>query len=206
MTDETGHLPDRPGGDAQSALESAAGERISMGKMKLPSILCLALGASLANTSFVHAQSAVARISRDSIVSNEGVVLTNNDRLSTPGSFRPPVDITIVAKTDSTNLRIAYAADQVIFNWEVNGEELRVDGGPADGQHKPGAGSIATNKFVNIRWVVTSKKQSIYVDKQLRFEHVGDYSQIDRPVSVFAAQSKVTVKGIAVRQLPASVQ
>ncbi len=172
--------------------------------MKPLSILCLVLG--VFSHTFAHAQSAVARISRDSIVSNDGIVLTSNDRLSTPGSFRPPVDITIVAKTDSTNLRMSYAADQVIFNWELNGDELRVDGGPADGQHKPGAGTIVTNKFVNIRWVVTSKKQSIDVDKQLRFEHIGDYSQIDRPVSVFAAQSKVTVKGIAVRQLPASAQ
>jgi len=177
-----------------------------MGSVKLLPTLCLLLVTAVITACSSHAQSAVARISRDSIVSNEGIVLTSNDRLSTPGSFRPPVDITIVAKTDSTNLRLAYAADQVIFNWEINGDELRVDGGPADGKHKQGAGSIATNKFVNIRWVVTSKKQSIYVDKQLRFEHSGDYSQIDRPVSVFAAQSKVTVKGIAVRQLPASVQ
>lgn len=151
-------------------------------------------------------QSAVARISRDAIVSNEGIVLTGHDRLTTPGSFRPPVEITIVAKTDSANLRMSYAADQVIFNWEVNGDELRMDGGPAGGLHKAGAGAIATNKFVNIRWIVTAKKQSIYVDKELRFEHTGDYSQIDRPVSVFAADSKVTVKGIAVRQLPASMQ
>jgi hypothetical protein len=174
--------------------------------MKPKQLFAIAFTTFFASVTVVWGQSAVARISRDSILSNEGIVLTNNDRLSTPGSFRPPVDITIVAKTDSTNLRIAYAAEQVIFNWEVNGDELRVDGGPADGNHKSGAGAIATNKFVNIPWVVTSKKQSIYVDKQLRFEHVGDYSQIDRPVSVFAAQSKVTVKGIAVRQLPASVQ
>ena len=154
----------------------------------------------------LRGQSAVARISRDAIVSNEGIVLTSRDRLTTPGTFRPPVEITIVAKTDSTNLRISYAADQVIFNWELNGQELRVDGGPADGLHKANAGAIATNKFVNIRWIVTAKKQSIYVDRELRFDHSGDYSQIDRPVSVFAADSKLTVKGIAVRQLPASAQ
>ena len=154
----------------------------------------------------LRAQSAVARISRDAIVSNDGIMLTSHDRLTTPGSFRPPVEITIVAKTDSTNLRISYAADQVIFNWEANNDELRVDGGPANGLHKAGAGAIATNKFVNIRWIVTPTKQSIYVDKVLRFEHTGDYSQIDRPVSVFAADSKVTVKGIAVKQLPAAVQ
>src|ERR1041385_5703378 len=86
-------------------------------------------------------QQVAARISRDAIVSAEGIVLTGNDRLTTPGSFRPPVEITIVAKTDSTNLRMAYAADQVVFNWELNGSELRIDGGPANGMHKADARS-----------------------------------------------------------------
>ena len=96
--------------------------------------------------------------------------------LSTPARFRPPVDITIVAKTSATNLRIGYAADQVIFNWEVNGDELRVDGGPANGQHRPGRGAIPRNQYVTIRWVVTPKSQAIYVNGQLRFRHNGDYS------------------------------
>jgi hypothetical protein len=145
-------------------------------------------------------QPVAARIARDAIISVEGLVLAGNDRLSTPGSFRPPVEITIVAKTESTNLRMAYAADQVIFNWETNPAELRVDGGPANGIHKPDAGEIPKDKYIMIQWVVTAKKQSIYVDKALRYEHEGDYSQIDRPVSVFAAGSKVTVKSITVKQ------
>src|SRR5262249_1280843 len=111
-------------------------------------------------------------------------------------------DITIVAKTDSNNLRLSYAADQIIFNWEVDNDQLRVDGGPAGGQHKPGAGRIPAGKFVTIRWVVTTKHQVIYVDKELRFKHDGDYSGISRCVSVFTGQgSKVTVKFIHVKQL-----
>jgi hypothetical protein len=152
------------------------------------------------------AQQVTARISRDGIVSPEGIVLTGKDRLTTPGLFRPPVEITIVAKTDSTNLRMAYAADQVIFNWELNNRELRVDGGPANGKAKADAGEVPRDQYVTIRWVVTPKKQSIYVNKKLRFEHEGDYSQVERPVSVFpAADSKVTVKSIVVKQLPAYV-
>src|SRR5215469_7474178 len=42
-------------------------------------------------------------------------VLRGNDRLSTSRAYRPPVEINVVAKTDSTNLRLAYAADQIIF-------------------------------------------------------------------------------------------
>lgn len=134
------------------------------------------------------------------IVCPEGITLEGTERLSTTMSYRPPVEIIIVARTDSTNLRLAYAADQVIFNWEGNGNELRVDGGPAGGRHKPGAGAIPKNKDVTIRWVVTPKMQSIYVDGAVRFTHVGDYSQIDRPVWIFPYQSKITVTSITVKR------
>jgi hypothetical protein len=139
---------------------------------------------------------------RDRIVSGQGFVLWGADRLSTPGAFKPPVEITVVAKTDGTNLRLAYAADQVIFNWEVDPEQLRVDGGPANGLHKPEAGEIARNEYVTIRWVVTPRHQAIYVGDELRFEHEGNYLHVNKPVSVFpAAGSVVTVKSVAVRQL-----
>src|SRR5580658_10087818 len=67
----------------------------------------------------------------ETMTSSSGIVLEGLDRLVSPDLFRPPVEITIVAKTDSTNLRIGYAADQVIFNWEENLDQLRVNGGPA---------------------------------------------------------------------------
>ncbi len=127
--------------------------------------------------------------------------LKQGEAATTKATFKPPVEILIEAKTNSTNLRMSYAADQVIFNWERLRGQLRVDGGPADGQHKSGAGTIPTNKYVIIRWLVTPDKQSIYVDDQLRFEHSGDYSSINNPVSIFGAGSEVTVKSIKVKQL-----
>jgi hypothetical protein len=114
------------------------------------------------------------------------------------------VKITIVAKTDSTNLRLGYAADQVIFNWEINRDQLRVDGGPADGHYTSGAGGIPMRKYVTIKWLVTPQHQAIFVDDELRFEHSGDYSNICKPVTVFpAVGSTVTVKSITVKQLAA---
>jgi hypothetical protein len=131
---------------------------------------------------------------------NRVTVLKGSDRLDTPQSYRPPVEITVIAKTDSTNLRLAYAADQIIFNWEMNPWQLRVDGGPANGQHKSGAGHIPRGKYVTIKWIVTTTHQAIYVDDQLRYENAADYSGIDRPVSVFPALgSTVTVKSIKVQ-------
>src|SRR6478735_8479927 len=123
--------------------------------------------------------------------------------ITTKATFKPPVEIVIEAKTDSTNIRLGYAADQLIFNWERDRAQLRVDGGPAGGKHKLGAGMIPTKKYVTIRWVVTPKRQSVFVDGQPRFEHFGDYSQIDKPISVrSAAGAEVMVKSIKVKQLP----
>ena len=163
-----------------------------------------ALAALLAFTSLAIAADKTApdRITRDTVYSSEGIELTSKDCLSTPGSFQPPVEITIIAKTDSHDLRMAYAADQVIFNWGDNPSELRVDGGPANGLHKAGAGAIPAGKYVAIRWVVTAGKQSIYVNNELRYEQQGDYSLINRNVSVFPVDSKVTVKSIQVKRLP----
>ena len=110
--------------------------------------------------------------------------LKKDEIITTKATFRPPVEILVEAKTDSTNLRLGYAADQIIFNWEMAKSEFRIDGGPANGQHKKVGGLIPIKKYVVVRWVVTPKKQSIYVDGQLRFEHTGDYSTIDKPVSV----------------------
>lgn len=129
--------------------------------------------------------------------------LKKNGVITTKATFKPPVEILVEAKTDSTNLRLGYAADQLIFNWEKDRNQLRVDGGPANGKHKFGAGLIPVKQYVTVRWLVTPKKQSVFVDGQLRFEHEGDYSQLDKPLSVYsAAGAEVTVKSIKVKQLP----
>jgi hypothetical protein len=110
-------------------------------------------------------------MSRDGIVmAQENYVLHGRERMITPEAFKPPVEIQIVAKTDLTNLRMNYAG-QFIFNWERNPDQLRVNGGPADRIHKSGAGRIPAGEFVAIKWVVTRKKQSIWVNDELRYEH-----------------------------------
>jgi hypothetical protein len=172
-------------------------------KTKINALLCL-LVMAVAGCVAMHPQGS-ARLTPDAIVSAKGIVLRDGDRLSTPESFKPPVEITIVAKTDSTNLRMAYAADQVIFNWEMDREQLRIDGGPANGLHKAGAGNIPMGTFVTIRWLVTPKHQAIYVNDELRFEHDGDYSHLNNCVSVFpAAGSQVAVKAIKVKRIDAA--
>jgi hypothetical protein len=129
-------------------------------------------------------------------------VMGQGDSIITGATFKPPVEITLVAKTDSNNIRMGYAANQIIFNWELNPQQLRVDGGPADKKHKAGAGSIPVNEYVTIKWLVTPQKQSIFVNGELRFEHEGDYSDIDNPVKVFTHKARITVKSLEVKPLP----
>ncbi len=133
-----------------------------------------------------------------SFSAHDGLTIAGDEKLVLPRLFHPPVEFNIVAQTDSTNLRLGYAADQVIFNWEVDPTQLRIDGGPAAGQQKDGAGSIPASRDVNIRWVVKPDQQQIYVDGQLRFEHKGDYSKLRRPLSIFTYQAIVTVKSITI--------
>jgi hypothetical protein len=131
--------------------------------------------------------------------------LKKGEGVTTAASFKPPIAITIVAKTNGPDLRIAYAADQVIFDWEKDQEQLRVDGGPGDGKHKMGEGRVPINQYVKIRWEVTPDGQKIYVNGELRFEHHGDYSHINNPITVFPGSNAiVTIKSIKTKPLTGS--
>ena len=170
--------------------------------MKTTSLLLFSMLFALNGfTSPPHASWSGQTTRETKMTSAKGIVLEGDAKLVSPDTFRPPVEITIVAKTDSTDLRIGYVADQVIFNWRDNKDQLRVDGGPAGNQAIDGLGCIPKNQYVTIRWVVTPKHQAVYVDDQLRFEHCGNYAEMRRPVSVFpAVGSVVTVKSITVKQ------
>lgn len=133
---------------------------------------------------------------------NTPIVLKKREVISTVESFKPPIEIEMVAKIEGLDLRIGYAANQMIFNWEVRPNELRIDGGPADKIYTPKMGEFPMKKFAVIRWVVTEDRQTISVDGKQRFEHRGNYSSIDRPITILAHGSEVTVRSIKTRRLP----
>jgi hypothetical protein len=61
------------------------------------------------------------------------------------------------------------------------------------GQPHCAPGAIPSGQYVTVRWLVTPLSQEIYVDGQLRLHHNGDYSRIDRPVSIFTAELRAFV-------------
>ena len=131
------------------------------------------------------------------------IVLKKGESISTVASFKPPIEIEVVAKIEKLDLRLGYAANQLIFNWERRPDELRIDGGPADKIYTPMMGEFPQKKFAVIRWSVSNEKQIISVDGKQRFEHKGDYSSLYRPITILAYGSEVTVQSIKTRQ-PAS--
>lgn len=128
------------------------------------------------------------------------IEVTSRHRVRTRQTFKPPVAFRLVARTDSTNIRIKYAASQIIFDWEVNPDQLRVDGGPADGRHKKGAGYIKPGDWATIDLLVLPDSLMIAVDGRERYRTSADFSEIDQPFGVFTTPDAVVhIKSLLVR-------
>jgi hypothetical protein len=111
-----------------------------------------------------------------------------------------PATLRIVLQSDGGDTRLAYAADQVIFNWDGRPDELRIDGGPANGQHKPGAGSLPANEWVAIEWVVRLDEMIIYVNGKERCRARGDFTKIDKPLTIRAHRGTVMIRSVTLVQ------
>jgi hypothetical protein len=132
-------------------------------------------------------------------VANGAIVMHGHDRIDTVDAFAVPVTFKITAMTHSDNLRIAYAADAIIFNWNFNEDQLRVDGGPAAGRHLAGAGRIPKNQWVEIVLRVQPDSMAISVDGEQRYLTKADFSHVNQCLSIFPWDgSVVAVKSVKV--------
>lgn len=84
--------------------------------------------------------------------------------LRTRVEFDGPMDITVVARTDSLNIRLcAHGTESVIWNWEVNPSELRVRG--HDGSTVPfPVTRLQPDRWYTLRYQVTQRGTNITVD------------------------------------------
>jgi serine/threonine protein kinase len=129
------------------------------------------------------------------------LVLVKPARFTSEEKFTPPVEFTLVVKTKKDDLRLAYTAKQVIFNWEKNQDELRIDVDPGGARHAPGMGRIPEDTFVTIHWRILPHMQSIDVDGKRRYLHFGDYSNVNHPLEIFPFNHPVTIKSAKVKVL-----
>ena len=116
--------------------------------------------------------------------------------------FRPPFELTTVAMTDSTNIRLYYAKGIIILNWERKKDELRVHD-PKTGKWEafPGKGLVEAHKWHKIVWSVGKGGMEVLVDGELRYRGRGDFTGIEAPVGIGPAWgSTVSVKSFDVKQ------
>jgi hypothetical protein len=127
------------------------------------------------------------------------------NQLVTPGSYKPPMEVEVVASTDSTNLRVYFADCHVIFNWEGNQTQLRFHGPPGGkGTAVDDQGAIPKNTMVTVVCRLTETTATILVDGKERAKVERDFSASTGPVAVSpAAGSIVTIKSVRVTGSPA---
>ena len=130
-----------------------------------------------------------------------GRKLAGNQAIKSRANFHAPAEVEFEVTTDS-ELRLGFACDQMIFNWERNRTELRIDGGPANGQHKKGQGGIPTKKSVTVKLTVLRDQMTVMVDGVERARWQADFSSVNQPVSIEAHGSPVHVRHVTVRQVP----
>lgn len=153
----------------------------------------------IASLSRQHA--ALLSEAKELLPAGKEMVLQKNDRFISAEKFTPPVEFILVVKTHKDDLRLAYAAKQVIFNWEKNQDELRIDNDPGGARHVPGMGRIPEDTFVTIQWRIMPHMQSISVDGKRRLLHFGDYSKVDNPLEIFPLNHAVAIKSAKVKTL-----
>ncbi|MDF2721014.1 MAG: hypothetical protein K0Q59_689 [Paenibacillus sp.] len=105
--------------------------------------------------------------------SNEGITVTcprDDGFVVAPGTYSVPLKIDLVAKTDSTNIRLKYGKGAVILNWECNDNELRVHDPVKDKYNNGvvGKGKIPVNEFVNISWIMDHDYMVLLVNGEVR--------------------------------------
>jgi hypothetical protein len=127
----------------------------------------------------------------------------NYEKITSDQAFVAPVRFKIVAMIDSGDLRFKYAADQIIFHWADRPSELRIDGGPANGRHSPGAGDVPLNEWVEYEITVLPDSLTLKVNGELRYHTMADFSAVNEPLTISPAiHNTAKIKSVTAEILP----
>jgi hypothetical protein len=134
----------------------------------------------------------------------DGLQLTDTEHqrgVLTRTIYTVPVRIEMIAKTDTTNLRLYFSRGYVILNWEVNPTELRVHE-PRNGMQEGYAdkGKVKEGEWHTVVWEVGEKGLRLTVDGEHRLTEAGDFSGVKGRVGVGPAWgSTLTLKSLKVK-------
>lgn len=128
--------------------------------------------------------------------------------IKTKDSYKGPIEITVVGRTEFNNLRVAaYKGAMIIFNWELNRKKLAVH--HPDGKagklgsvtHHPFQ-PLEANTWYTLRWRITNHGMEVAVNGRRVFSEKGKYALVEAaPIQVRALDSTVDVKLLEVKQL-----
>ncbi len=130
------------------------------------------------------------------------VIPPSGERIVSNKSYAPPLEIEYVCATSRNNIRLGFACNEIIFNWEMNRDELRIGGGPASDRHVRNSGAVPAGRMLTIRQLVLLNEMSIFVDGQKRASWPGDFSRVRDLIEVFGHDSELQVRAVRVRALP----
>jgi hypothetical protein len=135
----------------------------------------------------------------------EIVLKTDGDRahILTAKEHKPPFALHVTAKTDSKNLRLYYNAGILIFNWELNEDELRIhDPTTNEMVGVANQGKIEPDKYHDIVWEIYPNGMRVLVDGNERARRLGDYEKLEAPPGIGPAfGSVISVKSFRVEAL-----
>lgn len=126
------------------------------------------------------------------------LLLAHRSVLESDAPFRTPVTFRIVCKSNTKDLRLGFVASQIIFNWDFNPDELRIDGGPASGQHRPGAGRLPDGEWCGIEMIVKPNELSLYVNGALRQRVQAHFGPVNKPFTLRAHGGDLLIHSIEV--------
>ena len=127
-----------------------------------------------------------ARNSPDIKPTDIGVEISRDGCLRSDITLTVPVRIDATVATDSTNIRL-YFGDRgmVIFNWELNQQELRYHTPPnGDIVAIGNKGYVSVDTWVHIAWIIEPHRATVLVDGQKRFERAGNYTGLSGTAGV----------------------
>jgi catechol 2,3-dioxygenase-like lactoylglutathione lyase family enzyme len=119
----------------------------------------------------------------------------------TPLKYQIPLTIETQIKTDSNNIRIKFAKGMVIFNWEVNEQEMRWQN-PATGEWlgTPHSGQVPINEWITVTWTIEADCSIVFVDGKERLRVNGDFRGVAGQVGIGTAfDAKVTIRAIKIK-------